>query len=68
MDMLPLSRRNAETADAAIRRLTEQVHAGLSTILKQEGTLSMLLARVDKLELALKVRELKLTGLGPTVK
>ena len=66
--LLPLSKRNAETANMAIRELNEKVHAGLEAIVQQQGTLQMLIERVGKLETALQLKKMNLTGLGPTIK
>jgi hypothetical protein len=63
-----LSRRNAETATAAIFRFEKLLHEGLSVISAQQNTLRMLLDRVSQLENALNIEKMKLTGLGPTVK
>jgi len=63
-----LSRRNAETASAAIKRMDKELREGLTIIAKQQNTLRMLLDRVGQLENALNLERMKLTGLGPTVK
>jgi uncharacterized coiled-coil protein SlyX len=66
--MLPLSERNAETADAAIREMNKKLYEGLGVISLQQATLSMLVERVGKLEQLLNVKKMELTGLGPSVK
>lgn len=65
--LLPLSKRNAETADIAIRELAAKVYQAMTVIAKQQDTLVMLMDRVAKLETALSLSKMNLTGLGPTI-
>lgn len=65
--MMPLSKRNAETADAAIRELNAKLHEGLEVIARQQATLSMLVQRMTQVEAVMLAYQANLKGRGPTV-
>lgn len=65
--LLPLNERNAVSASMAITDMQTKLHEGLSIIADNQGTISMLLDRVAKLETALSIQDMNLVGLGPSV-
>jgi len=64
----PLGKRNAETAEVALKEMNKKLFEGLAIIAAQQKTVSDLVERVGKLENTLNMEKMNLTGLGPTVK
>jgi len=64
----PLSKRNAETVEVALREMNTKLHEGLSVIIAQRNTIADLVARVNVLEQYMNAYRANLVGRGPTVK
>jgi len=63
-----LSEKNAQAIGLSLAEMQTKMYECLDVVSRQQGTITMLLSRVAKLEQMEQLRKIQMTGLGPSVK
>lgn len=66
--MEPLTVRNAETVESALKDVYARLYEALGVIKLQQAMLSNLAARLNVMEQQQNIQKAQMTGLGPTVR